>query len=311
MDRVRMYCDAESHPDPQQYAKRMLRRKQKGYTYFKMDLTQSFLQGKPDTLIGSSPTDKGLAEWRKYIIAIREVIGWDVPLGADHTGNLTVNDAIRLGNAIEDLQLAFLEDIILDWHKTAALKKVTDTINVRTLHGENAFGLEGFKRWFVDPRSVNMIHPDMATSGGILETHLIGMEADRNDMPIFFHHAGSPVGSIASVHCACTLPNFVAMENHAVDIPWWDDLVTGLPNPIIQEGYITVPEKPGLGLDFNKEVIREHLSIPVILSRPPSTIIPRLATARVVRTRILIPMGTGRMKDERKDGRLWDYKKCI
>jgi gluconate/galactonate dehydratase len=53
---------------------------------------------------------------------------------------------------------------------------------------------------------------------------------------------------------------FLALENHSVDTPWWNDLVTGLPNPIVQNGYIEVPDKPGLGIDeLNDEVIREHL----------------------------------------------------
>ena len=51
----------------------------------------------------------------------------------------------------------------------------------------------------------------------------------------------------------------MVLENHSVDNPWWDEMVTGLPNPIIQDGYINVPETPGLGIDLNEEVIREHL----------------------------------------------------
>ena len=52
---------------------------------------------------------------------------------------------------------------------------------------------------------------------------------------------------------------FLVLENHSVDNPWWDDLVVGLPNPIIQGGYIKVPETPGLGIDLNSEVIQQHL----------------------------------------------------
>ena len=51
----------------------------------------------------------------------------------------------------------------------------------------------------------------------------------------------------------------MVLENHSVDNPWWDEMVTGLPNPIIRDGYIHVPETPGLGIDLNEEVIREHL----------------------------------------------------
>ncbi len=61
------------------------------------------------------------------------------------------------------------------------------------------------------------------------------------------HHAGSPIGGFAGYHCAATFGNkFLAMENHALDMPWWQDLVTGVPKPIIDKGYVTVPdERPG------------------------------------------------------------------
>ena len=49
------------------------------------------------------------------------------------------------------------------------------------------------------------------------------------------------------------------MENHAVDIPWWGDLVSGPSKPIIQDGYIPVPDTPGLGVELNEDVVKEHL----------------------------------------------------
>jgi len=64
---------------------------------------------------------------------------------------------------------------------------------------------------------------------------------------------------MASVHCAAATSNFMVLENHSVDNPWWDEMVTGLPNPIIENGYINVPETPGLGIELNEEVIRDHL----------------------------------------------------
>jgi hypothetical protein len=67
---------------------------------------------------------------------------------------------------------------------------------------------------------------------------------------------------MASVHLAATLKNFIVMENHAIDMPWWGDLVTGPPKPIIQEGYIRVPDAPGLGVELNEAVVKEYLRYP-------------------------------------------------
>jgi L-alanine-DL-glutamate epimerase-like enolase superfamily enzyme len=81
-------------------------------------------------------------------------------------------------------------------------------------------------------------------------------------IPTAIHFAGSPVGCMASVHMISTLKDFIVMENHAVDIPWWGDLVTGPAKPIIQNGYIPVPETPGIGLELNEEVCKAHLRVP-------------------------------------------------
>jgi len=73
------------------------------------------------------------------------------------------------------------------------------------------------------------------------------------------HHASSPVTFMGCVHTAAATENFVALEHHSVDKPWWEDLVTGLDKPLVKDGYVQVPEKPGIGIDLNEEVVKEHL----------------------------------------------------
>ncbi|MSO23848.1 MAG: hypothetical protein EXQ58_11515 [Acidobacteria bacterium] len=91
-----------------------------------------------------------------------------------------------------------------------------------------------------------MIHPDLASSGGLLETKKIGDYAEERGDAMVMHFAGSPV-CMADVHCAAATRNFLALEIHAPDVPFCDDLVTGVAKPIVQQGYIPVPETPGLG----------------------------------------------------------------
>ena len=71
--------------------------------------------------------------------------------------------------------------------------------------------------------------------------------------------AATPVATMASVHCAAATENFLVLENHAVDNPEWDRLVTGLPNPIVQDGFIHVPGAPGLGVDLDPEEVTRHI----------------------------------------------------
>ena len=73
------------------------------------------------------------------------------------------------------------------------------------------------------------------------------------------HMAGTPISTMASVHCAAATENFIALEHHFTDVPFWNDFIDGVPKPIIQGGYIPVPEGPGLGFEINEDAIREHI----------------------------------------------------
>jgi L-alanine-DL-glutamate epimerase-like enolase superfamily enzyme len=268
-DRIRCYCDTNESSNPQIYAERMKRRQQLGYTFFKMDIGPRLLAGKPGALIDNRvATEKGLGYMCEFIQAVRDAIGWEVPLGADHFGPLTVNDSIRYARAFEKYNLAWAEDMIQVGHLGAGgdapkdwvgYKELKDSTTTPIATGESLFGLEeGFKD-FIDHRAVDIIHPDPLTSGAIRETKRIADYASMHGVQTAIHFAGSPVGCLASVHMAATIKDMLAMENHAVDIPWWGDLVTGVEKPIVREGYIAVPDTPGLGIELNEPVVKEHI----------------------------------------------------
>ncbi len=72
--------------------------------------------------------------------------------------------------------------------------------------------------------------------------------------------AETPVGALAAVHAAAASERFLACEFHSADVPWWEDIVTGVPTPLVEDGFIKVPSGPGLGIeDLNDEVIRQHV----------------------------------------------------
>jgi L-alanine-DL-glutamate epimerase-like enolase superfamily enzyme len=240
----------------------MLKRKQMGFTFFKMDLYTSLVADRSGAVDASGvATEKGLGYLCEHIAAVRDAIGWDAPLGADHFGRLSVNDAIRYARAFEPYQLAWAEDLI-PWRDWRGYRQISDATTTPTLTGEDIFGLEEGFQPLVENRAVDLIQPDPETSGALRETRRIADYADLHGIPTVLHFAGSPVGCMASVHLAATLRNFVVMENHAVDMPWWGDLVTGPAKPIVQAGYIPVPDTPGLGVELNEAVVREHLRYP-------------------------------------------------
>ncbi len=282
-DRVRLYCDTTGSDDPVEYAKRMKARVDQGFTFLKMDFGIQMLKDEDNMVInkgmydigqqwsreygsyGSTAhpftriqiTDEGIEKIVDYVRQVRDIVGYEIPLAADHFGHFDTNEAIRLGNALEPYRLAYLEDLV-PWQYTDKWKQITHAINTPTLTGEDIFLKEEFIK-LIDARAIDMIHPDLASSGGILETKKIGDYAEENGIPMMMHFAGTPVSMMANVHCAAATQNFIALEHHSVDIPWWEDLVVGIDKPIVQDGHITVPDRPGLGIELNEDVVKEHM----------------------------------------------------
>jgi L-alanine-DL-glutamate epimerase-like enolase superfamily enzyme len=134
-------------------------------------------------------------------------------------------------------------------------------VDIPTLTGEDIYLKEPFEV-LCKEHAVDIVHPDLATSGGILETKKIGDMAQEYGVAMAMHFAGTPISSMANVHCAAATENFLVLENHSVEIPFWSNLVTGLDNPLVQKGFINVPEKPGLGLELNPDEIKKRLAEP-------------------------------------------------
>jgi L-alanine-DL-glutamate epimerase-like enolase superfamily enzyme len=199
----------------------------------------------------------------EVVAAVREAVGWETSLCIDHFGHgmMTVKEVIRLGKALEPYGLAWMEDPA-PWYDVEAHKAVTDAIGVPTAAGEELYLWEGF-RPFIEQRAIDIIHPDLLTSGGMAETKRIADYAERYGLPTALHFAGSPIAFMANLHTAAAIPSFVALEHHGLDLPFWRGLVTGLPENYLQDGYVCVPEAPGLGVDLNLEGIQANL-------RPPS-----------------------------------------
>jgi len=275
-DRIRIYADTTESKDPKVYAQREKERKEvMGLTWLKMDLGIEMVADTPGTVTvpsGLSPweqrvlphpfvamevTDKGIAMLSEYVAAVRDAVGMEIPLAMDHLGHLGVNSIIRLGKAYEKFNLAWMEDVI-PWQYTDMLKHITDESPTPICTGEDIYLKEGFIN-LCEKHAISKIHPDLSTSGGILETHKIGDAAMELGVPMMMHYAGLPVNCMASVHCAAATENFLALENHSLDQPWWQDLVDGIDKPIINKGYITVPDKPGLGITLNEDACRKHM----------------------------------------------------
>jgi L-alanine-DL-glutamate epimerase-like enolase superfamily enzyme len=286
-DEIRMYCDTPNEPTGTAMGQKLWERMRRGFTMLKMDVGIQPLVEVPDALtfpagvirrINESGTQldrmldihsiqhpfthvrltpKGIQLLVEYVKQVRVVVGDEVPIAADHFGHIGVDDCIRLGEALEPYNLAWLEDMV-PWQFTDQWVRLERTLKTPVCTGEDIYLKEGFLP-LLKAGAVNVIHPDIATSGGIMETKKIGDLAQEYGVSMAMHMAGTPISTMASVHCAAATQNFIALEHHFADLPYWNDFIDGVPKPIIQDGYIPVPEKPGLGFEINEDVIREHL----------------------------------------------------
>jgi len=282
-DAIRLYCDTTKTSDPELFGQRMKARVDKGFTFLKMDFGVEMIKDNPGLVVnkkafesgnqweteyrtysrtphpftGVQITNEGLEKMVAFVAAVRKAVGYEIPLAADHFGHFDTNECIRLGNALEPYRLAWMEDMV-PWFYTEKWKEITQAVNTPTLTGEDIYLKEEFIR-LIDERAVDMIQPDLASSGGILETKKIGDYAEERGVPMAMHFAGTPISFMANLHCAAATENFIALEHHSVDIEWWEDMVTGIMKPIVENGFAIVPDQPGLGVELNEEVVKKHL----------------------------------------------------
>ena len=251
-DKIRLYADTPGVNDPQGFAEKLKKRvDEQGFTWLKMDLGIHLVNKTEGNIVNNKfwgglaqydlrdymgygntlhpftqvqITDKGLEDLEKYVDTIRNAVGYEIPLSSDHFGHFDINNSIRFGEAIEKFRLAWVEDMV-PWFDTERWKTVSDALKTPTCTGEDIFMLkDGFKP-LLDAKAVDIIQPDLATAGGIMETKKIGDYAEECGVAMALHMAGTPVCFMANVHCAAATQNFLALEHHSVDVPWWANLV--------------------------------------------------------------------------------------
>jgi L-alanine-DL-glutamate epimerase-like enolase superfamily enzyme len=290
-DRVRLYADtpAPAQATPEGYRRALAGRKALGLTFIKFDIRPALFESTAGGLVGQATqgeyelgqrwrapgagagarlTDRGIAAAVEVVAAIREAVGNDISLCTDHFGHgyLTLDEMIRLGEAWEPYHLAWIEDP-MPWWDVEGHKRVADALRTPIAAGEELYLWDGFRE-FIEKRAVDILHPDLLTSGGMLETKKIADYGERYGLPTALHCAGSPIAFMANVHCAAAIPSFLALEHHGLDMSFWESLVTGLPADYMADGYVVVPEKPGLGVDLNYEGIEANLRTPDTLFLP-------------------------------------------
>jgi len=210
-------------------------------------------------------TERGLKHIIACVEAMKAVLGDEVGLALDCGPGFMVPDAIRLARALEPLNVMWLEDMItgdyVPYVDADVYREVTRSTSTPIHTGEQIYLRHNFKD-LIERHAVNIIGPDPCDIGGIAELKWVAEYADLHGILIAPHGVfDGVIGLAALVQAAATLPrNYVAFEYPVARPEWWYDIVEGLPNPIVVDGFIDVWDTPGMGVRFNVEAARRYLS---------------------------------------------------
>jgi len=283
-DRVRVYNGGVRYPmsghSPADYAANMARMKAapEGFTIIKQgvgfhsampeqvpDFSYGDIQGQRSGGRRGLLTERGLRHVVDCVTAMKEVLGDEVGLALDCGPGWTVTDAIRLGRALEPLHILWLEDLLtgdyVPYVNADVYREVTSSTSTPIHTGEQIYLRQNFKD-LIESKAVNVVGPDPADVGGLAELKWIAEYADLHGIMMAPHGVlDGVIGLAALVQVAATLPhNYIAFEYPVGRPEWWYEIVDGLPDPIVKDGFVEVWDRPGLGVTFNEAAARTHLS---------------------------------------------------
>jgi galactonate dehydratase len=189
--------------------------------------------------------------------AVRNAVGPKIDILLDMSGELTTDAIIRLGRRLEDLDIFLLEEPV-DPFDIEALRKVSEHVNLPIATGERMYTRYGFRR-ILELRAADVLQPDIGNTGGIMETKKIAAMAEAYNMRIQPHLCASPVSTAAALQLDACIPNFLIQELYPYRIPEHYQIVDRAPEWDVKNGYVPIPDRPGLGVELVEERVRPFL----------------------------------------------------
>lgn len=245
---------------PEAYAANAKRVEQLGFRLLKFDLYPGFpMSG--NGRIESPLSRKDLQYCVRIVECLRNALKSETGLALDLGGSgeswWTTSDAIRLAKAFEPYGLDWIEDPVQGTN-VEALAEVTRSTSTPVLYSfTQARNMRQLAREIIVNQAARLLAIDFGNIGGLLEGRKIADLAELYFMPIATHNVATPIGTVAAAQVSATMPNFMILEHHAVEVPWWEQLVKG--GPVIQDGHYVLNDTPGLGLELNEVEVRKHL----------------------------------------------------
>ncbi len=235
---------------PSDVAEAALEKKRQGFTAIKMNATEEL------HYVDSYEKVEGVIQ---RVEAIRKVAGESFGIGIDFHGRVHKPMAKILVKALEPYHLMFIEEPVLT-ENLDALKVIAMHTSTPIATGERMFSRWDFKKVF-EEGYVDIIQPDLSHAGGITECRKIATMAEAYDIAVAPH---CPLGPVSLAAClqldACTPNAFIQEQSLGIHYNSGSDLLDYLEDRTVFEydnGYVTIPQGPGLGIEINEEKVRE------------------------------------------------------
>ncbi len=226
-----------------------------GYNALKFDpfyITADRRRWHPTPLLDKEMMD--LAEGR--VAAVREAVGPDVDICIEVHGNLAVNTAIEMGRRLVPYRPFFYEEPVHALN-VDAMRKVTENVPLPIAAGERLYTRFGFRQ-YIEKQVLDILQPDVGLAGGLTETKKIADHAETYNLHIQPHLCAGPIHTAACIQLDACLTNFIIQEWRPYAGASVLELVEEPLDDKAVDGYLTVPDKPGLGVILNEEVIQQY-----------------------------------------------------
>lgn len=253
-DKVRIYCDSDMEdPLGPESDKKLPWIKDQGFTAMKIDLDDATDPHRFDRVnwtANNAEVDR-MVSWVKHV---RESIPREMELACDMHGRYDAATAKQVAKELEPFRLLWLEEVVPP-ENIDAMADIRHSTSTPIAAGENLYLRWGYRE-LLTRNAVDIIQPDLQKTGGLSEGRKIANLAQIYYLPVAPHCVVSPIGMMSTAHVCASIPNFLVCEWHWINfLDLWKNWVKDA--EIIQKGYVTVTDKPGLGVEMNEEVARK------------------------------------------------------
>ena len=253
-DKVRIYCDSGRDdvltPESE---KKIDWIKSQGFTAMKVDLDDA---GDPNRFdrVNWTANNAEIDRMVKWVDHVKGMIPASMDFACDMHGRYDAPTGKKVAKVLEPFRLLWLEEPVPP-EDINALVDIRHSTTTPICVGENIYMRWGYKEIF-ERRAADIIMPDIQKAGGLAEAKKIADMSHAYEIPFAPHCVVSPIGQMASAHVCASVPNFLVCEWHWIDnLDTWKSFVQE--GEIIQKGYITVTDKPGLGVEMNEEAAKK------------------------------------------------------